>query len=614
MNRLFIGVVRKLQFQNNFHLKNAIFRAFARKIAGLVRQPTWLLNKSKEFRMKKILAIFLGCIVATGAFAEFRFRFYQDFNGYLFSAIMPTGLYAQEIVPDQYGDPEFNTGVSSTVLDRGFLFPVSAAGRTGYFVPGSYSFFTTAVAPDASVLPDGVSWVDFNTNRLYVNFTRNRFEAYLSFNGSALMASLLNRSSPSANDLLSFFRIDEYWFRANHDMFLLWFGDRTFPTKVAYYPDLTDFSPRMKLDNFGVLVPGGNWVYRPITNMLFSEIASPPNVTDLRYSGYFVGSIKLLNYFLQIPITVDLGMDIGQAIQSQINAGATNPGQTRMSGGVAVRGERIADLFNFDLTYKIRGGDPTRDNTWDEDLNPGGSVQPDGAGVVSHVLGLAVGLPSLIPSMNISLSYTGLFATYEDKAPRPDTLDPYVTQTGPFFSGIDLSLRYTGISDLRLTLNNNISFASAKEPVYNDDNILVGISVPVTGAGTLPQYQSQKWLAIYNALAARYTVSSLMNAHLDIAHRMSVLTVNNSDDGRGSSQLTGWGESVKIKSMLQVSAFTSLSLFSGVTLQVGVSMFLENNKTQFSDYPDGAPSDHVTASWSGGGIGFGLPIRVIFNW
>ena len=43
---LFIRVVRKLQFQNNFLIKRAIFRALARKIARLVRQPTGLPNKS----------------------------------------------------------------------------------------------------------------------------------------------------------------------------------------------------------------------------------------------------------------------------------------------------------------------------------------------------------------------------------------------------------------------------------------------------------------------------------------------------------------------------------------------------------------------------------------
>jgi hypothetical protein len=39
-------VVRKLQFQNIFQLKKAFFRAFARKNAGLVREPTRFLNKS----------------------------------------------------------------------------------------------------------------------------------------------------------------------------------------------------------------------------------------------------------------------------------------------------------------------------------------------------------------------------------------------------------------------------------------------------------------------------------------------------------------------------------------------------------------------------------------
>ena len=39
-------VVRKLQFQNNFRLKNGKFQGFARKFARLVRQLTELSNKS----------------------------------------------------------------------------------------------------------------------------------------------------------------------------------------------------------------------------------------------------------------------------------------------------------------------------------------------------------------------------------------------------------------------------------------------------------------------------------------------------------------------------------------------------------------------------------------
>jgi hypothetical protein len=44
-----IRVVRKLQFQNNFLIKKAKYRALDRYFAGLVRQLTELSNKSIDF-------------------------------------------------------------------------------------------------------------------------------------------------------------------------------------------------------------------------------------------------------------------------------------------------------------------------------------------------------------------------------------------------------------------------------------------------------------------------------------------------------------------------------------------------------------------------------------
>ena len=573
--------------------------------------------------MKKFFVFVLGCIAATGAFANFEFGLSQIINAHIFSSTSPTGLYAQSSVPDPLtGDPVHNTGVPQGTLARGILFPV-VNGNTGYYTPGGYNFFTTRVFPDTSVMSNG-SWTAWNSVGLTMRYNSgNLFQAYMRLDGTPLLDSMLNRSSASTiSGILGFFRIDEYWFRANHPMFMLWYGERVFPTKVEVYQDFSDWSGRMRVDFFGVNVPSrpndDHFVFGTRSNNLFRDVinpreaGNPSNVNNFATSGYFIGSVKLLNHFFQIPITIDVGMDLGNAVQSAINQGATNSGQTRVAGGVRVSGENIAKMFNFDLTYKMRGGDSSRDDSWDPDIPGGGGVQPDGTGAMSHVLGLAIGLPTLIPSIALNIGYTAMFFTYEDlligehTTPSvPESDYRTITKTGPLFTGIDLQLRYSGIQNMRITLNNNISFGSAGEPVY-DDNLILNYSVGFDN-NNLAQYHSQSWFALYNALAVRYQVSSLMTAYLEAIHRMGRTTINNSNDGR-----LDWGKSVRVKMMLETSAYVKFNLSSSVEFDIGASLFYENNSTKFSNYLDGLPEEPT--SWSGGGLGFSVPVRLVFRW
>ena len=578
--------------------------------------------------MKKIFMIFLGCIVVTGAFAEFRFRFFHDFNAYMFNAVIPTGLYAQQSIIGVDGDPQINSGVSQNILARSLLFPVGLGNTTGYFTPTGYNFFTTSVNNDPTVapanFPNGFSWLDLNDVNLQMIYSARMIEALIGISGSNLFNRMLNRNFPNMNGVLDAFHIEVWWMRVNHHMFTLWIGDRPFPGKVDPYNDFSDWS-RLRQDYTGVNVPADRttdgfsnmWVYRTRQNSLFRDVIDHSHLSRVIERSYFVGSIKLLNHYLQIPIAVDIGIDVSEHLRA-INNSATNAGQTRFAGGVRVTGERIANQLNFELIWKLRGGDPSRNNSWSEEL-PFGSVQPDGTGALSHVLGLALGLPTLIPELGITLMYTALFTSYEDHLfglhSTPQVTDPYtITKSGPFYSGIDLRLRYTGIPRLRLTLHNNISFAKAAEPVWSDDlNLAIGQSVNLIGNNNLGRYESQSWLALYNALTARYPVGPMMTAILEVAHRTGITTDKNSFETRGST-LNDWGTSVRVMTMMGVQGIASIRLSEGVILESGVSLWYENNSTKFSDYLDGGPGEFVRTSWSGGALGFGLPVRIRFDW
>ena len=565
--------------------------------------------------MKKGFTILLVCIAATGAFAQgqFRFRFTQDFNFQVFTAIIPTGLYTQNFIPGPDGGPERNNGVSQTILDRGYLFPI-LNGNTGYFVPSGYSFFTLRPTPEPNVI-----WNDSNGMGLVMNYVNGIFHAYVGIDGSALLTRLFNKESATITNLFDAFSIGEYWFRVNHDMFTLWFGERVYPPSVpAFQDDFTDWSGRLKVDWMGVNVPGTDFIYRNKGNSLFRDITSPGNVMDFPQLGYFIGSIKLLDFFFDIPITLDIGVDMSSTFQSQINGNFTNPGQSRIDGGLRISGHEVADFISFDLTYKLRGGDRTREDSYHEDI-PGGMVQPDGVGQMAHVLGLALGFPRLISDLRISLGYTALFVTFEDHlfgphSPTPPP-EPYtMTKTGPMYNGFDIRLRYTGIPGLRLTLQSNVSFANADEPVFDDLGREIGRSVSVVNGGiNLNRYQSQSWLALYNAFSARYNIGSQTNLNLHVLHRLGVLTENNSNETRGSLH-ANWGESEKVKSMFEATAYVSSRIVSNIWLEAGVSLWMENNRTQFGNYLAGGPTDHVTTSWSAGAVGLTFPVRMVVNW
>ena len=579
--------------------------------------------------MKKVFAILLGCIAVSTAFAQFRFGFRSDLYTFMFNAVLPTGLYSQNTVPGWDGDPVSNPGVPVNILPRSLLFPMGPGNTTGLYVPSGYSFFTSSVNNDhtlSSIFTDsshGFTWMDLNYAKLYVSYSRNRIEAAFGLSASNLFRRLNNRDHPTGNGILDAFHVEDWWMRLNHEMITLWIADRVFTGPVDMYNDFSEWS-RLRLDELGVSIPGDRnlgfgsiWISRMRGNSLSNDVIDHNNLSIVITRSYFVTSIKLLQHFYQIPIALDVGIDISEHLK-RINGTANGTGQARFAGGVRVTGRRIADHVDFELSWKLRGGDPTRDNSWTEEF-PVGGVQPDGEGALSHVLGLAIGLPVLVPELGITLGYTALFTSYEDHLfgphSTPVVIDPYtVTTTGPIFNGIDLRLRYTGIPRFRFTLHSNVSFANVAEPVWSDDyNAIIGQSVNLLGDGNLDQYRSQSWLTFNNALVVRYPVNNMLTTRFEASHRVGITTDNNSDQTRGLGQLD-WGSRKTVMTMMSVSAIASIRFSEGVLLETGASLWHENNSTRFSNYLDGIPNDHVTTSWSAGGIGIGIPIRIRFDW
>ena len=574
--------------------------------------------------MKKLLIIILGCTVVTGAFAEFSFSFSTGFNAYMFSTLIPTGMASDKTMINDDGNVVTNTG--TTRLDPMWLIRPDSMGRQGFYVPsGSFGFFAPRISSqNTNNFEEYINYL--NDMQLGVNFNRGIMFLHLTFHLRDILFATLNGQTLSLNGMLNTVLLPDFIFGFDHAMFGFIAGSNEEKRMVNQYRDFTDWSMKTTIctidgmvNNFGVLVPISypdplppdhrrkHLIFRPVLTP-FSFTINPLNPTEVNDHFTAVGTIKLLDYRLNIPITFDLGWIFDH---QPINAGSAAVAQTRINFGTAVRGRGIAGLFNFDLVYKLRGGDGNIDDSWDAILNPGGGFQPDGTGAYSHFLSLAFGFPDLVPNFGFSLGYTALFSVYEDWAPRPnDTINPHRTRTGPLYSGIDLHMRYTGIDRLTLSLNNNVSFARASEPTYNENNLPTNHSVDIFGTGNLARHHSQTWFALHNVLTGRYAINNRFSANVEFMHRLAIINHYNNDDNRGST-LADWGRQERRNRLIKTSFYTRNNLTSYIALEAGFAMWAETRTTTFSDYIN--PGFSGPTSWESGAIAIGMPLRVVVS-
>ena len=559
---------------------------------------------------KTAFVLCLYCVAITGVFGQWAFQFYCDMSASLFGFITPTGMYAEKTMLDDYGEQVPNTGTSH--LDR-----VSIISDTPgkYFPKSNFSLFSprlTHHTESYNMINDGRfrllynhggvhCWIGFNTGPSFQNFINNRGNV---------------DQKPLMETLLHWITLEEFQVIASNRLLSFHVGNiGGFGPIVPMYSGVSSMSRLLSVPSFGVMVPSGLYIYEyiPATNLLsrvqpLNFTAQPVNFANFSFR------FDMLRVLFELPLIVDVSMSIDL---HPINAGS-NLSQKRLSGGAAVRGLRIADLFNFDLTYKVRGGDGTLDDSWDGQTNTNhNAYQPDGRGAAVHVMNLAVGVPSAIPDLGLSFGYSVLFPVYERDYTnaKPDDDLPYaITKKGPVYNGIDLRLEYTGIPDIRLTMANNVTFANAAEPVLSFDYgapVITGHSTDLRGFNQLP-YRSQQWFALYNSLVANYNLGRNISAALEFVHRMSITTDLNSDENRGFDMGTGWGKSVKFADIVQGTAFIDVTMGGGLLLQTGASVWIENRQTTYSDYLAGASFKRPT-KWKGGAVGFAIPIRVMVH-
>ena len=554
--------------------------------------------------MKKVLMIVvLSGITVTGVFAQLNFRFYNDFNTNLFGAFIPTGLYSQPIVKND-ADVYVRNNTPRTSLEEVYLTPGG-----GVFIPkGDFSIFTPTIFAGDSTKNIGA----VNELTLSASVTKGPFTGFFSFNFLDIFNNFVEINNRSMQEVWTAVRVDQFMAKADGQMFAFQVSNVYFPLNVDPYFDFTPWTKDFSIERFNVLLPGGDRVYQTLGPDFRAQLNTGLIFNYNRLN--FIGTIKLLEHMLHIPIQVDLGMDLSKNwLGADPITGSSDPAQHRAGFSGVIRGLDIAGLVDFDVMYRVRGGDYTLDDSYHEDH--GGGTQPDGVGRYAHFLSLAFGLPNLLPDIGISAAYIAHVNTFEDASAAPTATDQTtVKRRSPFYSGINLNMRYTGIPGLRLTLNNTVSFASAPKPETYDDNGTTKESVISFSAITsqpLGRDRSDSWFALYNGVSASYDLTRNMTLNMEAVHRMSISTTNDTREGKGNA-IGDWDTSVITKNIVLISPYISLPLFAGADMQAGLTFYAENSKTTFS-YKE-TPSFAGPRSWEGGAIALALPVRLIFVW
>ena len=539
--------------------------------------------------MKRIWIVIFGCIAVTGTYAQLIFHFFHDFSTYGLGAVIPTGLHASPVVKNDNNVYERNTG--TPYLEATYLMP-----GNGVYVPkGDISIFSPRLSAR-----EGDKYINaVSDTTLNVAYYRGNFTGFISFSFYEFFSYFYQDSTDyTVQDFWNWIKLGYFMTRVDSRMFTFQVSNAGTPFNVDPYFDHSVMTRNFYTYGFNVLLPwpGGNLLWqamRPNFNLQLNTNFSYPDKL------MFFGTIKLLEYYFQLPVMVDLGMDL-----SRISiTGSNNPAQHRANFNMGIRGLNIAGLFNFDFMYRVRGGDSSIDNSWHEIF--GGGHQPDGRGRYAHLLSLALGFPTLIPYLGFSAGYTAYFHTYETMRPPPNADDQNPVKTkSPLYSGITLNMRYTGVPGLRLTLNNTVTFAHAPKPETYVR------SYSTLGNRELLQDNADSWFALYNSFVARYGLGTA-SVHLEAVHRMSISTTYDTREGKGNS-ITDWDTDVRTKNILLVTPYMTLPLIAGALFQAGVSFYWENSKTTFNY--NNTPSFTGPRSWEGGAFAFALPLRIVLNW
>ena len=147
-----------------------------------------------------------------------------------------------------------------------------------------------------------------------------------------------------------------------------------------------------------------------------------------------------------------------------------------------------------------------------------------------------------VSGLGISGGYSGLYQEWNSKfntnirALPPQAQDEirkyffayYNKAEFPFYHGIDLRFNYTGIRNLGITFNNNITFASVQGGFVQGDDAFELVRLSWTYDAYLDRYtdRSEHYFSLNNILGLRYDFSETLSADLQFANQLGIFTLS----------------------------------------------------------------------------------------
>ena len=452
-----------------------------------------------------------ACAYAPRLYAQFSWSFFSDLNVRLVSWMVPTGERAEKLITVNNNIlPNSNTNTTNPANTRGDY----------TYTSGTLDLFNY----NRVTMPNNARLTVEYRNQSVALYTRanleNLFRADVTENqgtGRNEMAgghSFVQGSgrTPDWGDFLRYSFI-EWNIRGNLGWLMPYVGNTDNTGRVRQLNPFTDdLMLGIKVDNYGVNTPGMNVTDFQHDGMDINNFRRGSNINSGgNYSFSAVPYIMLGARFEKFgfPLIFQIAADPGSNI---FTGAALN--YRRFGGAARISGENVAKRITFDAIYKFRGGDPNTLDNYDPDYYTGGTLQPNGDGLLSHNFGVYANVLN-VPNWNFGIGYSGYLKAFEDTENK--TTGVTTAKTGPLFSGIDLRFQYTGFSRTVITFHNNISFAVTDKAA--SDNVAIGIWGQNLTLGT-----EQSWFALYNALGISYRWNEALTFTFQAGSRLGIAT------------------------------------------------------------------------------------------
>ena len=160
--------------------------------------------------------------------------------------------------------------------------------------------------------------------------------------------------------------------------------------------------------------------------------------------------------------------------------------------------------------------------------------------VGNHAYGFYANVVTPLPGLGVSAGYSGLYQTWDNPKAAQTVVDntsldydSHILSANksvmfPIYSGVDLRIRYAGIPNLGITLNNNFSFGNVFATVNKKELFIKGWSYEYQlNEDTVANVENRNevYFGLYNALGFTYKLTDELAIDLQLANQMGTFTL-----------------------------------------------------------------------------------------